>query len=248
MKKRFALLLALITLLSVLSGCFNKNNEGGTEEDPVVDTLADEKLPQPTPTPTPTHAPEVTVTPRPIDIPVITAAPSTTPDTLDPIDKPKKTFKYSAYDNQSLGVIFNYPGTWEIRNQGDSDTVTFVEPMSEMMDNFQAFLEVTVLHQATNQSREDAIDMLNMLRTSLRDQFPGIEMSSLGDNNRMLGEYGYYYNYRIPAVGDGFAIRGRIFAVAVNRMLILADLRVPARYNADYMDIFRELRTTAKMP
>ena len=248
-KKRLALLLAFALMLGILGACFNKKDNEKAADDPAVNTVAD-TLPTltPTPSPTPTHAPEVTITPRPIDLPVITAAPGTTPETLDPIDKPAKKFKYGKYSSKPLGVMFNVPVTWEQRSQADSDTVTFIEPMSEMIDNTQGVLEITVLRQTTNQAREDAREMLDMLKASLVEQFPGTEMSSLGDNNKMLGEYGLYYNYRIPPASEtAYPIRGRLFVVPVNRMLIIVDLRGPGRYNVDYLDIFRELRSTMKM-
>jgi hypothetical protein len=247
--KRLALLLALTMLAVVLSGCFAKKPVEDGEDDEIY--KIEENLPPPTPSPTPTHAVEAIITPRPIpsEIAVITAAPSTTPDTLDPIDKPVKTVTYRELASQTLGITLKVPETWlDISNPDDDTQIILQEPDSEVWDDTPGTLWITVLHPASNLSREDAIETLTIARDSLKTEFPGIELSSRGDNTKMLQETGYYYNYRIPAADENsFAIRGRIFAVALNRLNILIQIRMPSRFNQDYLNIFSDIRASAKI-
>ncbi|MDR2505699.1 MAG: hypothetical protein LBD16_06295 [Oscillospiraceae bacterium] len=246
-KKRLALLLALLMLAAVLSGCFAKKP---VEEDEDIGKV-EENLPPPTPSPTPTHVVEEMVTPRPIpsDIAVITAAPSTTPNTLDPVDKPVKKVTLREFASQTLGITLNVPETWvDVSEAGDDTTVILQEPDGEVWDKTPGTLTITVMHSASNLAREDAITTLENARDSLKAEFPGIEISTRGDNNKMLGETGYYYNYRIPPTSENaFAIRGRIFAVAINRLNILMQIRMPGRWSQDYLNIFAEIRSSAKV-
>lgn len=243
--KRIVALIVLVLMVTLtLSGCFViRKADTDVDELESINTPTDRPLNN-DPTPTPTHAPDPTITPRPIDIPVITAAPSTTPVAIDPIDKPKPTFKFAKYSSLTLGISFNVPENWQM-TETDS-AVIFREPDASALDDTPATLWVSVLNQASNLVKEDAEAQIDMARDSLKAEFPGIELSSRGDNNKMLGELGYYYNYRIPVL-TGHPIRGRIYAVAINRMFIQLELRVPARYNEDYMDVFREVRSSAAL-
>ncbi|GHV28446.1 hypothetical protein FACS18948_7260 [Clostridia bacterium] len=247
--KRFSRWIKIIALalaiLLTLSGCSVFGDKADTPEDVAVDapvvTLA------PTPSPTPTHKLEPTVTPRPIDMPIETPQPGATALAIDPIDKPHRTFKYEPYESQSLGINFNIPQGWtELKQDESGETIAFLEPEADALDGFPAILWVSVLHQSANLVREDAKDRIDIAVESLKEEFPGISISNVGDNNKMLNETGYYYNYRIANV-SGYPVRGRIFTIAINRMMIQIELRCPGNYNNDYMDIFREVRNSAKI-
>ncbi|MDR2657079.1 MAG: hypothetical protein LBB86_04560 [Oscillospiraceae bacterium] len=196
------------------------------------------------PTPTPKITPEPTITPRPIDMAVETAAPGSTPLLIEPIDKPKRTFVYAEYTSTSLGLTFNVPGDW-IETALDDETVMFSEPPATAMDGFPAELIVKCVHNSSNQESEDAISALNGLVESLKIQYPNVEMSLRADNNKILGEPGYYYNFRV-AQENAKAIRGRVVVAAANRLLISVQLLAPAGYYTDYLDIVREVRTSIK--
>ncbi|MDR1570882.1 MAG: hypothetical protein LBS72_10430 [Oscillospiraceae bacterium] len=244
--KWIQLVALLLAALIALSGCGMRGGEDDVEQDAIDTEPVSADLPlKNDPTPTPTHVPEQTITPRPVGEAVETPAPNSTPTLIDPIDKPKPTFAFAEYSSASLGISFNVPETWQQISQ-DDQTMLFTEPESEALDGYAAMLRVTVMHQSADLESDDAIASVDTMRDSLKEEFPGIEISSRGDRNRMLNEYGYYYNYRIPVEG-GKPVRGRIFALAVNRMMIQIELRCPALYNEDYMEIFREVRNSAEI-
>ncbi|GHU67809.1 hypothetical protein FACS1894184_08370 [Clostridia bacterium] len=194
------------------------------------------------PTPTPKMTPEPTITPRPIEMAVETAAPGATPLLIEPIDKPKRTFVYRELVSASLGLTFNVPEDW-IETPLDDETILFSEPASTAMDGYPATLIVKCVQSSSNQTSDDAISALTGLVESLKLQYPNVEMSLRADNNKILGEPGYYHNFRI-AQENSKAIRGRVVVAAVNRLLISVQLLAPAYYYTDYLDIVREVRTS----
>jgi len=248
MNRLLRFLALMLVVVFALSGCaLRRGNAGVDDKDDVESIPVTAEVPLTNnPTPTPTHVPEVTITPRPVSIPLETLDPQATLISIEPIDKPKRTFKFTPYSNQTLGLEFNVPDGWRVVAHQDDSSVEFVEPESNALDGFAARLWIRVLNQSSNLVREDAVERIEAARNNLREEFPDIEISARADNNRMLGEYGYYYNYRIP-MASGYPVRGRIYAVAVSRMIIQVELRCPARYNEDYMEIFREVRNSAKV-
>ncbi|GHU72485.1 hypothetical protein AGMMS49992_08540 [Clostridia bacterium] len=235
--------------LAMLSGCTFKApwaNQTTGEEDGSTSDQTDVPLPTPNnaPTPTPRFTPEPTITPRPIDMAVETAAPGATPMLIEPVDKPKYTFVYTEYVSTSLGLTFNVPEGW-IETALADDTVQFTEPQGSALEGYPASLIVKCVHNASNQTSTDAIDALNGMVESLKLNWPNIEMSQRDNTNKILGEPGYYYNFRI-AQENAKPIRGRVIVAAVNRLLISIQLLSTATFSSDYMDIVREVRTTIK--
>ena len=245
---KWEILIVLIMVVSAaLSGC-SAPKDTPTDDNGVVDTksVISEITLTNDPTPTPTHVPETTFTPRPVTIPVDTLAPNATAISIVPIDKPTKTFKFTKYESQALGLTFNVPDNWvEMRIPQSEGSVMFSEPDAEALDGYSANLRITVTNKSTNLTREDAKPEIDAAAAELKAEFPAIELSSLGDNNKMLGEYGYYYNFRVQ-LPSGYYMRGRVFTLAINRMLIKVEMRNPALYNEDYLVAFREIRNSAK--
>ncbi|MDR0395779.1 MAG: hypothetical protein LBH66_00580 [Oscillospiraceae bacterium] len=240
-----AILLIVALALPALGACALNMPRGGDEQTDADGEQTETSLPPPVgnvPTPTPRITPEPTITPRPIDMVVETAAPGATPMLIDPVDKPKRAFVYREFSSTSLGLTFNVPDNW-IETQLDDETVMFAEPPDTAWDGFAASLIVKCVHNASNQSSEDAISALNGLVESLKTLYPNVEMSLRADNNRILGEPGYYHNFRIDQ-GNAKAIRGRVLVAAANRLLISVQLLAPGYYSTDYLDIVREVRTS----
>jgi hypothetical protein len=241
-------MLAAALVFAALGACSFKapwSNDSGDGEDG-GGQLTETALPTPNnaPTPTPKFTPEPTISPRPIDMAVETAAPGATPLLIDPIDKPKRVFVYREFTSTSLGLTFNVPEDW-IETQLDDETMLFSEPTETAWDGFAASLIVKCVHNASNQESEDAISALNGLVESLKTTYPNVEMSLRADNNKILGEPGYYHNFRVEQE-NAKPIRGRVLVAAVNRLLISVQLLAPGNYSTDYLDIVREVRTTIK--
>ena len=261
---KWLIIIAMVAILAIaLSGCslLKRPAVDNVEDSHASEPVVNEVVLRNDPTPTPTHKPEETITPRPISLPIETPAPSTTALSIDPIDKPHRKFAYvdcSAQIAQKLGFTIKTPETivtegsppvpWVEIDQ-PAGTVILMEQQDAALDGYPSQLKITVTTSQSNLNREDAINVLEDAVKALKADFPKIELSLRGENNRMLGEYGYYYNYRIDTpVGLSYPIRGRIFAVTVNHMTVILEQRNPARYNEDYLDVFAQVRASAKLP
>ncbi len=106
MKRAFAPL-SLLTILALSIAC-----TGGPDPTPTPEPT---QTPAPTATsaPTATPTPQPTPTPRPTSTPVPTATPQPTPSPV-PIN-------FATYQNQELGVSFQYPDEWESSPSDDPD-------------------------------------------------------------------------------------------------------------------------------
>lgn len=99
--KKILLVLLIVALLPVLSGC---STVGGLFAQP---TPVPESTPEPTPQPTPVPTP----TPQPTPVPVVAY----------------KDYEYEKLSNRSLAVAFSYPTHWI--NEPGKNTISYYEPV-----------------------------------------------------------------------------------------------------------------------
>jgi hypothetical protein len=245
--KRVWMLVILIAAVVSMTACSMLPASGGNDQDSVLVSGAT-ATPVPTPSPTPTFVPEVTITPRPIAMTVVTPLPETTPLLIDPINKPTRVpilFEFTEYTSQTMGLSFNVPAGW-LESKPNDNTVQFVEPMDHAMDGFQTSLVIQVTHNSSTQTLDNARSELDNALESLKAQYPNIEVGPVGDNNKMMSETGVYVNIRIT-LDDDTVVRGRVYVVPKNRMLIQVRSICPGNYNTEYSEIFREIRNTAQI-
>lgn len=249
MKKWLLLVMALLAIGLLLSGC--KAPEPETDE--------------PTSEP-PTQAPTATVfqpTPVPTVTPIVfegvEVETPATPIRIDPVDRPPIKFTYVDKTNTALGITYKVPSNWvEGSYEGDgSKTVYYVEPEDQILSGLEvaSSITITVVTRSSTQSKEDCDAYLDSMVEGMRDSFATLE-TSRHDDNVMMGESGRYLTYWAGVEVEGYEeplrMRGRILVIPKDNKLYEVRYLCPADYNVGveegtgYYEVFKQVRGSIK--
>lgn len=247
MKKVLLLSAMLLIAVLLLSGC--------AAPEPVDDTPSVDELPSATPEVIITPSPEPSITPRPMTGDVREPEAGATLIEIDPADRPTRpplVFEpYSDYENSTLGVKFQVPGYWEMRQEPSTadPTVVFMEPDNRILSGHTeaASITVSMAELPTAQTLKEAQSYLDAWLSNFRVEYPSLQTSSQ-DTNVIMGETGSYVTYWIDMPVEGeeepLRMRGRCLVVPKDKRLYMIRYLCPADYNSDYLKVFYNIRAT----
>ncbi len=265
MRKKIALLLALLMTAAVLSGCQQEKTvyqEAGKTTPLVIpqgDALA-------TPTPTPTVVPadyydDGTYDPLAEEDNAQTGANSlgvynemgdsvyagTTPIPLDPIDMPTPTprpdlvFSYAEYTASKLGLSFEAPNDWTVTTD-DGTTYTLTDPNTR--DGVNAFISITVSTVGSTYKIADVKNDLKSQLAEIQKKYPTFSVA-VAAGRTLMGQDGYYNTYRGEEY-DGTVVRGLVHIVLLSGRTVTIHLQAPGWFNTSYTKVYSKMRNTLK--
>ena len=266
MRKKIALLLALLMTAAVLSGCQQETNvypEAGKTTPRVIqqgDALA-------TPTPTPTVVPadfydtDAGYDPLAEEDDSLTGSyalgvfnemgdsvyAGTTPIPLDPIDMPTPTprpdlvFNYAEYTASKLGLSFEAPNDWTVTTD-DGTTYTLTDPNTR--DGVNAFISITVSTVGGTYKLTDVKNDLKSQLAEIQKNYPTWSVA-VAAGRTLMGEDGYYNTYRGEEF-DGTVVRGLVHIVLLSGRTVTIHLQAPGWFNTSYTKVYSKMRNTLK--
>lgn len=253
MKKKFFLVLVLVTVAILLCGCASK------QEPEEIPTIQQDPLAVPTPAPVPTQLPynpldeedEGSYVPGAVydeygNIKAMYAG--ATPIPLDPVDmptptpKPSLAFGYSPMTFNNLGIKFEAPQGWYVDTQ-DPNAVRLIDPNT--YDNVQASLYVSITSVSSDYKLSNVKQTLSETLSDLSRSYATWEIRQAASRT-LLKKDGYYNNYTGVMV-DGTEVRGRVMiALLDNDRIITVILTAPGGYNESYLNVLTHFRDTLR--
>ncbi len=257
MKKKLAVLLALMLLSLALTGC------GSGDQQNVPTTAPQQRDPLSTEPTNPPAAQEglgydplaeedqggAYLAGAVYDEYGNTVYAGATPIPINPIDmptetpRPSLTFAYGAAQAPALGIQFEAPQGWTM-NTESTDSVVLTDP--ETRDGVNAQLTVSILSVSSDYKLADVkTQVTDMLKEIGQYNYSQWTTTNLAERT-LLKQDGYYANYRGVRT-DGTIIRGRVMvALLEGNKIITVHMMVPGWFNESYMKVVDHFRDTLK--
>lgn len=173
------------------------------------------------------------------------------PIPLDPIDmptatpRPSLTFSYGAVTADKLGLIFEAPAGWYVDSTA-SDMIVLTDPNS--YDNFTATMTIKLAPVSVDYKLADVkTEVRNVLKELGKYNYITWETTELAART-LLKKDGYYANYR-GEYYDGTVVRGRVMVALLDgNQILTVHMAAPGWYNESYMNVVAHFRDTLQKP
>lgn len=249
MKKALLILAMFALALCLLTGC-QTPDDVEPEETPEV-TAPPPTYVAPTPDPTTTPIP-MTGVEWPED-------PSATLLTIDPVDMPTRAALtigdfIECLEAEQLGIVFRLPAYWTVQYNAEGKMIYAEEPVGDIRSGSAAPASVSVqrIDQNTAQNETTASAALDSFVASLRTQYgDNIEVTATA-TNPIMSEVSPYLTFWVDYKVDpedntqDVRMRGRCTFVPKGTKLYAIWYMCPAEFNADYVEVYYEVRRSIK--